>query len=157
MEDQLLDRIGWPKDGYRLYEIAALAGSSPHGWFSTGAESNVLFMKRSTYTELGGFDTAFDMPGGGLVNPDFYRRACDRSQSPLVMLLGEGSFHQIHGGVSTNVPVDESNRLLLKWGAHYQRLRGTHFQAPQKPPVYLGVMPPQVLVHMAALLKRDVG
>src|SRR5439155_5987109 len=32
-EDRLLESIGWPIDGYRLFEIATLAGSSLNGWF----------------------------------------------------------------------------------------------------------------------------
>ena len=34
-EDALLASIGWPADGYRLFEIAALDESSVDGWFGT--------------------------------------------------------------------------------------------------------------------------
>jgi len=40
VEDQLLESIDWPKDGYRLFEISSLAGSCKNGWFMQIAESN---------------------------------------------------------------------------------------------------------------------
>ena len=33
-EDEMLASIGWPQDGYRLFEIAAFDESSVDGWFS---------------------------------------------------------------------------------------------------------------------------
>ena len=41
-EDALLAAIDWPNDGYRLFEIAALDGSSVYGWLSSINESNGL-------------------------------------------------------------------------------------------------------------------
>src|SRR5689334_19454382 len=64
-EDALLDRIGWPDDGYRLFEIATLASSSARGWFGPLGESSALFMPRPLWDELGGLDEAFALPGGG--------------------------------------------------------------------------------------------
>src|SRR5262249_14389768 len=68
MEDQLLERIRWPEDGYRLFEIATLAGSSRGGWFAPKSESSSLFLHRKSFDRLGGYDERFDQPGGGLVN-----------------------------------------------------------------------------------------
>jgi glycosyltransferase involved in cell wall biosynthesis len=149
-EDQLLSQIQWPQDGYRLYDIASPSVSSSRGWFAQAAETNAIFMKRETYDELGGYDTAFDGPGGELVNLDFYFRACERENSPLVRLIGEGTFHQFHGGVSSNLPRRKSDRLFLKWAAHYKKIRGHAYVHPTKDPVFLGTIPPQALRHMVA-------
>src|SRR6201999_4654756 len=85
------------------------------------SESNALFLRRSTYQRMGGFDPAFDIPGGGLLNLDFFIRCLERD-SPLVMLFGEGTFHQIHGGASTGAPAEMDR--FQQWAAQYQRIRG---------------------------------
>jgi len=150
MEDELLARIRWPEDGYRLFEIAALAGSSRDGWFAPTAESSSLFMSRSSLEALGGYDERFDQPGGGLVNMDTYARACALPDSELVMLLGEGTFHQIHGGVMTSATEDESQRKLAAWTAQYAAIRNTPPRAPQKYPHYIGHVPPPALWSILA-------
>ena len=65
-------------------------------------ESSSLFLTRELWRELGGLDERFALPGGGLVNHDLYRRACALDDVQLVVMLGEGTFHQIHGGASTS-------------------------------------------------------
>jgi len=137
VEDALLESISWPLDGYRLFEISTLALSSRRGYFATPSESNALFMKHSTFDELHGFDTAFDEPGGGLLNLDFFIRALERGQSPLVMLLGEGTFHQIHGGASTGTQKTGEDSFQ-KWAEKYRQLRGKPWQHPVKTMTYIG-------------------
>lgn len=137
-EDALLDSIDWPNDGYRLFEIAALAGSSLGGWFKPMAESNCLFLPRHQFDKLGGYDPAFNLPGGGLANLDFYGRACALEELELVTLLGEGSFHQIHGGIATNVPTEELQRRHAVWMSQYELLRGTAYSSPTRNPLYYG-------------------
>ena len=132
-EDRLLESIGWPQDGYRLFEISVLAASSYKGYAAAPSESNALFLERRTYKKLGGFDPAFDLPGGGLLNLDFFIRCLERD-SPLVMLFGEGTFHQLHGGASTGTPVDR----FPQWAAQYARIRGKEWKHPEKPMRYLG-------------------
>jgi glycosyltransferase involved in cell wall biosynthesis len=77
-EDALLAGIGWPSDGYRLFEIACFATSNRSGWFSDFTESNCLFLRRDVFHALGGMDERFALPGGGLVNLDFFRRESTR-------------------------------------------------------------------------------
>src|SRR5258708_3404074 len=101
-EDRLLMGSDWEHDGYRLFSISTLAASSSRGWFAPMGESNGLFMAKSMWEELGGFDERFALPGGGLSNHDLYRRACELDGAQLVVLLGEGTFHQIHGGAATS-------------------------------------------------------
>jgi len=107
-EDRLLGRSGWRADGYRLFDIAALAVSSEGGWFSDLQESNCYALPRETFLEMGGLHPGFRSPGGGLCSLDFYNRAMQHPGLTPVRLLGEGSFHQIHGGVATNAAPEAS-------------------------------------------------
>ena len=58
--------------------------------------------RRAIWDELGGLDERFALPAGGLANHDLYRRACSLDGVELIVLLGEGTFHQYHGGAATS-------------------------------------------------------
>ncbi len=142
VEDELLDSIEWERDGYRLFAASTLAASSSRGWFGPMGESNGLFMPAALWQELGGIDERFASPGGGLSNHDLYRRACELPGAQLVVLLGEGTFHQIHGGAAT------SNRV--QWDdlqAEYVSLRGRRYAPPDVDALYLGRVPEPALGH----------
>ena len=145
IEDQLLANIDWPTNGYRLFEISSLAGASSEGWFRPILESNCLFMLRQTFDKLGGYDERFDSPGGGLVNLDIFKRACELSDSELVIILGEGSFHQIHGGSATNVTPQKKQILWQEWEEEYFEIRNRRYARPVKDPKYIGHVPRQAL------------
>ena len=145
MEDDLLSRIDWKANGYRLFDVSSLAGSSREGFFMPLAESNCFFMPRKTFERLGGFDEKFDLPGGGLANLDIYKRACEMADARLFIMLGEGSFHQMHGGVSTNVKEEENHRLWHLSEKQYFDIRGQHYRLPEKRPEYVGHVPPELL------------
>ncbi len=140
-EDALLASIGWPADGQRLFEIATFAGSSRGGWFAPMSECNGLFMKKDSWRELGGFDPGFESPGGGLCNLDMYRRACQQAGAQVIVLLGQGTFHQVHGGIATNNP----NSPWEIFGEEYLRLRGEPYTPPAVDPIYLGTLPPSAM------------
>jgi hypothetical protein len=142
-EDELLERTRWEEDGYRLFEISTLAGSSGRGWFGPLGESNALFMPSELWAELGGLDEDFALPGGGLVNHDLLRRACELPRTELIVLLGEGTFHQIHGGAATS-----GRYTREEAGAEYERLRGRPYDPAGRPTLYLGSIPPQALPHL---------
>jgi glycosyltransferase involved in cell wall biosynthesis len=155
-EDRLLDSIQWPRDGYRLFEVSTLGESSLEGWFpnfndssETMSESNALFMKREAWNLLGGFDERFNLPGGGLLNLDTYRRALDLPDARLVILLGEATFHQIHGGIATNAPPDLFRKRMRSWMAQYYSIRGTPWSAVKvkHAPTYLGPLPRPALAR----------
>ena len=142
-EDELLERSGWIDNGYSLFALSTLAGSSRRGWFGPIGQSNALFMPRTCWEELGGLDERFELPGGGLVNHDLFRRACALARSQLVVLIGEGTFHQIHGGASTSLRVDRDDA----W-RDYERLRGRPYEAPADEPLYCGHLPEPALAHL---------
>ena len=140
-EDGLLAASGWEQDGYRLFGISAFAGSSSRGWFGPIAESNCLFMRRAMWRELDGYDERFQSPGGGLVNLDTYARACSLPGAEMVFLLGEGTFHQFHGGVSTNAATSPWE----SFHAEYIKIRGERFTIPEPDVIYLGRVHPDVM------------
>ena len=149
-EDAMLDSIGWPANGYDLFTISALAGSSANGFFHPMAESNALFMPRLVAGELGGLDERFALPGGGVVNLDLYERSCALAGTTLVTLLGEGTFHQVHGGVATNRAQDSDYEQRAF--AEYAQLRGRTFERPERQPIYLGSIPDQALPFLVSSL-----
>jgi hypothetical protein len=147
-EDRLLEDCRWEDDGYQLFALSILAGASRRGWFGPLGESNALFMPRSMWAELGGLDERFALPGGGLVNSDLYYRACGLDGVQLVVLLGEGTFHQIHGGASTSLQI---TRAQVE--AEYEALRGHPHAAPTNEPLYFGRVPPTTLAHLEYSVK----
>lgn len=136
-EDELLEQIDWPQDGYRLFEISALAMANAGGFLGPVNESCCLVLPRELWEEVGGIDERFDLAGGGLVNLDLFSRLVALPDSQLVVLLGEGSFHQVHGGAATKPGVDHT-----PWHTQYQALRGGPYTPPVTDPVYYGALTP---------------
>ena len=133
-EDALLAGVGWPADGYRLFDVSVLAGSSRVGPDQLPAETNALFLPRAEWDALGGYDERFVSPGGGLANLDTWLRAVDDPGRAPILLEGEATFHQIHGGVATNAP----RSRWEEFHAEYRRLRGKDFVMPDRRPWRIG-------------------
>ncbi|MBP0445058.1 glycosyltransferase family 2 protein [Roseomonas sp. SSH11] len=118
-EDALLASIGWPAGAAALPRIATAELPDPR---APMLESNAIFMSRALWRELGGYDEAFRGAGGGAVNPDLFIRACEAPGTQLIRVLGEGTFHQLHGGTTT--AGDGRAASLLKLGSkQYYRIR----------------------------------
>ena len=139
-EDELFDRIAWPEDGYRLFEISHFIGD--RDWFDGVLESNCLFVGRKLLEQVGAFDDSFSMPGGGYANLELWERLAAAPDATMVSILGEGSFHQLHGGTTTNDPGQVDRRTkIFSYGAHYQELRGRPMRGPAKVMHYVGSLP----------------
>lgn len=131
-EDALLESIDWSDNGYRLFEIASQAGSSSVGFLGgLPHESSFFVLKRSDFLKLGGFDSRFRSPGGGLVNHDFLERVVNSEKFNYTVLLGEGSFHQFHGGIATNVAPEK--HPMDTFQDEYRSIHGTDFSGIAQP------------------------
>jgi glycosyltransferase involved in cell wall biosynthesis len=135
-EDALLRLVAWENNSYELFRISDVDPSARKGFFSMPAESNALFMSREMWEEVGGFDVNFTSPGGGSVNLDLWKRLCDNPDNLIILLLGEGTFHQFHGGVSTNA-LEEPWK---EYDEEYKLIRGQYYVWPTRTPVIFGTM-----------------
>ena len=154
-EDRLLAESGWEYDGYRLFRHSVPAQSARDGLFAPIPESNCLFMHTATFAALGGFDTAFDLPGGGLANHDLLARALELPAIRPVVLLGEATFHQVHGSASTGAAAAGSDPWK-EYERQYQAIRGKPYTVPDVPPVFLGELPAEAeadILHSARFLE----
>lgn len=141
-EDRLFERIRWPNNGYELFRIGAPIGESPEPWFDGLSESNCLMLPTSLYDRMGGMDEAFDTAGGGFANLDLCRRASEMAEGSLVSLIGEASFHQFHGGTTTNVDDAAKDSRVRSYARAYRTLRGEEFTSVHRSQlVYRGRMP----------------
>lgn len=140
-EDALLDTISWPDAPERLFEISTLAQSSGKGYLGgMPPELSYFAMRRDRIEALGGFEPRFQSPGGGLVNHDFRDRALALPGITALLLLGEGVFHQFHGGVATNTPPPKHPMPLFQ--AEYKEIRGAPYTPrPHSATSLLGHMP----------------
>lgn len=147
-EDALLKQSGWEENPYRLFGISAFAGSSAGGWFQVPNETNSLFLTADHWRELGGYDPTFVTPGGGLANLDLWKRLIESEACQCIILLGEATFHQVHGGVATNAVV--SKKQLFH--DEYLAIRGKRFSRPEGEARYFGRFPPEALPSVARSL-----
>jgi cephalosporin hydroxylase/glycosyltransferase involved in cell wall biosynthesis len=137
-EDALLASVPWQRDGYSLFDIAALAGASQAGWFGHIGETNGLFLDRDLWDALGGLDEKFEQAGGGFVNLDLWERAVALSGHHPWMMLGEGTFHQVHGGAATNGSIRD--RAVMR--DEYVRITGRPYAPPKYRPHFVGTLDP---------------
>ena len=150
-EDALLASANWERDGYKLFEISALAASSAGGWFELPAESNAIFLRASHWRELGGYDSRFVTPGGGLANLDLWARVCDDTSCMLIMLLGEATFHQVHGGIATNNKAPP----MKEFHDEYARIRGQPYKHPTRQPYFFGTLPSSITLGPLAVRENS--
>jgi glycosyltransferase involved in cell wall biosynthesis len=137
-ERQLLERVRWLENGYRLWEIAAATPQTRSGFSAKTSESNCIFMARDLFSEIGGFDERYQSAGGGLVNLDFFSRAVVAAD-PVFTILGEGTFHQTHCGAATGLAKPALQTALCSWRAESEKLG--YATAPNYEFILAGHMP----------------
>jgi len=136
-EDRLFRRVQWPSNGYRLFEIGHFVGD--RDWLDGVWESNCMFASRAQLEQVGAFEERFTMPGGGYANLELYERLGSAPDITVCSILGEGSFHQVHGGTTTNQTEAEERRARVHgYGEHYAQLRGRAFRGAGKPIHFVG-------------------
>lgn len=142
VEDRLLADIGWPADGYRLFEICALGESYADGVLRSPPETTFFVMDRGRFTALGGFNEDFRALGGGFANYDAFERMT--AEAPLVMLVGEGTFHQLHYGATTQEggirrkPPGEEEALAEAYHRDYRAATGRAYDRTDRQPILYG-------------------
>ncbi len=136
LEDRILSSTDWPDNGYSLFPISSLALSSKLGFFSQIAESNCFALRKDDFIAAGSYKTDFKYPGGGLCNLELFNRLHSYAWFEPIMLLGEATFHQYHGGVATNVPIAEHPWQMM--AAEYEQIVGEPYSTNIRPPLYFG-------------------
>jgi len=63
----------------------------------------------------------------------------------LITLLGEATFHQVHGGAITNHPAAELPQRLQTYGEEYRQIRGFYHENPTRPPLLFGHARPEII------------
>jgi tetratricopeptide (TPR) repeat protein len=134
-EDLLLDSVDWKTNGYKLFSISNIENFN-FSFFGKMPESNCFAVSAKNLNRLGGFDERFQTSGGGLVNLEIFSRYVGDPGIKPVALLGEASFHQFHGGVSTNVKRKE--HPLPAFLTEYELLFGKSYQPAEYIPFYWG-------------------
>lgn len=137
-EKNLLKSIGWPKDGYQLFDIACTSATSRAGYFRPMGESNCISVPRHIWKRLGGVDARFTETGGGQANLDFYKRVCEQADIDLILLAGEGTFHQFHGGITTGTVGEERQKIMQAHFDQYKSIRGEYYSPPKRRPMIFG-------------------
>ncbi len=140
-EDVLLDSVDWKNNGYELFEISSQAASSRMGIMGgLPYESSFFAILKSKFDDLGGFDERFVSPGGGLVNHAFLNTVIETQGFDYVVLLGEGSFHQFHGGIAANaMPSEHPMQLFLdEYEGVYNQPYETKVEMVNQDVCYLG-------------------
>jgi glycosyltransferase involved in cell wall biosynthesis len=148
IEDGLIDGTNWKANGYDLFKIATPAPANKDGFFSQLWESNCFTVQREDLLNLNLFDERFQTPGGGYVCADHFHKVHQDDRFTPIMLLGEATFHQFHGGITSNVafcalpPPD----MVME----YKQILGKSSYATYRNPVYFGSLPEQCKPFMNA-------
>lgn len=151
-ERALLETIQWQHNGYRLFDIANLSGANPKGALQLFLECNCLFTTRRAFEGIGGADARFNLQGGGSINLHLYRQlGMHPAHRHYIVLPGEGSFHQFHGGVTTSHHA-QRDALLAAFREQLEAIwHGEFGGALKREPLLLGA----VTSHAQRFLRRS--
>ncbi|MCD6581792.1 MAG: glycosyltransferase family 2 protein [Desulfuromusa sp.] len=138
-EDALLATLNWRSNGYNLFKLSQGLSYDYAGWFGVLMESNCFFMRKDSFLQMGGFNLRFTEAGGGLAILDLFHAMVSNLKQEYIVLLGEGSFHQFHGGVASNAPFNE--HPWERFHKQYQAIKGHPFQVVVRQPLFFGEIP----------------
>jgi hypothetical protein len=136
-EKSQLTSIDWNNNGYRLFEQAQFSEGNLQGYFHPLMECSALFCQRSAFEQIGGANIEFNKPGGGSLNLHIYRSLGLISRAQLVILPGEGSFHQFHSGVTTR-SYEDRERTITEFNDQLNSFWDGQYKALTREPIYLG-------------------
>lgn len=137
-----LRELNWHENGYRLFQFATWSSSNQRGYFQPMQECSCIFASAKDFEKIGRADARFNQPGGGSINLHIYRSLGMLPHSKLFVLPGEGSFHQFHGGVTTQQHANNEARqeLLKKFDQQLDDLWQGEFKALTREPMMLGAV-----------------
>jgi hypothetical protein len=154
VEQELLEQARWKENGYALFDIASFDDTNVNGFVNPFLESTCLICPRACFEEIGRVDGRFRSRGGGIVNLDVFEQLCRLSRTRLVVLCGEGAFHQFHGGTSSSSDGAREARLGA-FRAEYEQIRGRPFRGFDREPLLFGVVPREA--HRFLQASVDLG
>lgn len=155
-EVALLEGVDWQSNGYLLFTVGTAGGGNDAGVLQPFMESNCVFAARRHFARIGYADPAFQLDGGGSLNLHMFRALGMHPDTRVVVLPGEGSFHQYHGGVTTRVRGDREEELA----AHKRQLHGTwqdSFHSLRREPFLLGAVTPWALPLLRYSAERGLA
>lgn len=137
-----LQKLDWQAYGYRLFQFAAWSSSNQRGYFQPMQECSCIFTSRKNFEAIGKADTRFNLAGGGSINLHIYRSLGLLPHSKLFVLPGEGSFHQFHGGITTQQLADNDARqaVLKRFDQQLDDIWEGKFKALTREPLMLGAV-----------------
>ena len=142
-EDALLATRDWRQNGYNLFKLSQGLSYDCAGWFGPLMESNCFLMRKESFLRIGGFNLLFTEAGGGLAILDLFHSVVKNLEQDYIVLLGEGSFHQFHGGVASNAPFAE--HPWERFHDQYEAIKGHSFQMMVRRPLLFGGIPPEAV------------
>lgn len=128
-----LKNLQWQTNPDKLFKNAILAKSSRFGIYNCIAESNAIVTTKENYKRLRGYNTGFVSPGGGYSNLELFERYTLDEETINVSLIGEGSFHQFHNGISTS---KKNLQLIMK--QEYELIKGRKYSVPKYTQFFYG-------------------
>ena len=140
-EDKLLATLDWRSNGYKLFNLSQSLSYDCAGWFGPLMESNCFLLRKASFLRIGGFNPRFTEAGGGLALLDLFHTAVTAPELDYVVLLGEGSFHQFHGGVASNAAYAE--HPWERFHDQYEAIKGHPFAIAVRRPYYFGGISPE--------------
>ncbi|MCB1614886.1 MAG: glycosyltransferase family 2 protein [Pseudomonadales bacterium] len=140
VEQKLLDHINWKSNGYRLFDICNISEANQKGIFHPLLESNFLASSFHNFASIGFACPDFMLPGGGGINLHMFRSiATKKTTHYLFTAPGEGSFHQIHGGITTKQDPERVN-TINHFRTQLESYWNGNFQPVSREPVLLGAV-----------------
>ena len=124
VEEVALKDLGWPGNGYALFDYAVIPGESLNAHTLDAIESNCLITTKEVLQDCGAFDERFDEAGAGLANIEIFHRLSHDERNQFITFPGEGTFHQDHGGTTTSLASSQRDALVATFYDKYKEITG---------------------------------
>ncbi len=141
VEDKALAELNWRENGYSLFQFCCFDQSNFYE-FRTQSESNCYFLPTKELRDIKTFDKDYFSIGGGLINLDTFQSLNESDSLVNYTLIGESTFHQFHGGTSTNI--ERENHPINLYRNEFKLLNGYNYRQSESPTIYYGAYHPSI-------------